>query len=65
MVVSPALYECELTHARSAPLRHAFRYRTYLWLVDLDALPRLPWYVRPWAGLHARDHVGEPSGSSC
>jgi DUF1365 family protein len=56
------LYECELTHARSAPLHHAFRYRTYLWLVDLDALPRLPWYVRPWAGLHVRDHVGDASG---
>jgi len=57
-----ALYECELTHARSAPRNHAFRYRTYLWLVDLDALPRLPWYVRPWAGLHARDHAGGNSG---
>src|SRR5262245_31664813 len=62
MVGTPALYECELTHVRSAPLRHAFRYRTYLWLVDLDELPRLPWYVRPWAGLHARDRLGAPAG---
>jgi DUF1365 family protein len=60
VVAAPALYECELAHARSAPLRHAFRYRTYLWFVDLDALPRLPWYLRPWAGLHARDHLGDP-----
>ena len=63
MVETPSLYECELTHARSAPLRHAFRYRTYLWLVDLDTLPRLPWYVRPLAGLHARDHAGDPLAS--
>jgi uncharacterized protein len=63
MVDTPSLYECVLTHARSAPLRHAFRYRTYLWLVDLDAPPRLPWYVRPWAGLPARDHVGDPHTS--
>ena len=36
-----ALYDCRVTHTRLAPLRHAFTYRTYLWLVDLDHLPRL------------------------
>jgi DUF1365 family protein len=36
-----ALYECRITHTRLAPLRHAFTYRTYQWLVDLDHLPRL------------------------
>ena len=34
------LYECRITHTRLAPLRHAFSYRTYQWLVDLDELPR-------------------------
>ena len=58
-----ALYECELVHARTAPRKHAFTYRTCLWLVDLDDLPRLPWYLRPWAGFRAGDHLGDPAAS--
>jgi uncharacterized protein len=54
------IYECRITHARTVPLRHVFRYGTYLWLVDLDDLPRL----RPGLGLlaafRARDHLGDP-----
>ena len=38
-----------MRHVRAAPLRNAFTYRTYQWLVDLDALPRLPWWLRPLA----------------
>jgi Protein of unknown function (DUF1365) len=34
------LYFCRITHTRLAPLRNAFTYSTYLWLVDLDHLPR-------------------------
>ena len=30
----------------------------YQWLVDLDHLPRPPWYLRPVAGFDARDHLG-------
>jgi hypothetical protein len=36
------LYECEIRHARSAPVRNVFRYRGYLWLVDVDHLPHIP-----------------------
>jgi len=53
---TPALYECELKHVRTTPLRHAFTYGTYLWLVDLDEMPRLPWYLRALAGFRAADH---------
>jgi len=53
---TPALYECELRHVRTTPLRHAFTYGTYLWLVDLDEMPRLPWYLRALAGFRAADH---------
>ena len=31
-----------ISHARTAPLRNVFRYRSYLWLVDVDHLPRRP-----------------------
>ena len=57
---SAALYECRISHVRTAPLRNAFRYRSYQWLVDLDYLPRLaPWLV-PLASFRARDHLGDP-----
>ncbi|MEU8518736.1 DUF1365 domain-containing protein [Streptomyces sp. NBC_01216] len=54
----PALYECTVAHARVSPVRHAFRRRTYLWLVDIDDLPRLPRVLRPLARFDARDHFG-------
>ncbi|MEV6247479.1 DUF1365 domain-containing protein [Streptomyces sp. NPDC051742] len=51
-----ALYECVVAHARTAPLRHTFRHRTYLWCVDLDRLPVLPFLLRPLARFDPRDH---------
>ena len=51
-----SIYEVTISHARSAPLRNVFRYRSYLWLVDLDHLPRVPWLAR----FRARDHLGDP-----
>ncbi|MCZ4099204.1 DUF1365 domain-containing protein [Streptomyces sp. SID13666] len=56
--MTAALYECVVSHVRTAPLRYSFRHRTYLWLVDLDALPRLPRPLRPLARFEARDHFG-------
>jgi len=55
-----ALYDCRITHTRLAPLQNAFTYRTYLWLVDLDHLPRPGPGLRLLAGFHARDHLGDP-----
>lgn len=55
---APALYLCDIAHARARPLRHSFRHRTYLWLTDLDRPPRLPWPLRPLARFEARDHFG-------
>ncbi|MEU8256997.1 DUF1365 domain-containing protein [Micromonospora inaquosa] len=57
------LYQCELRHLRLTPVRYGFRQRTYLWLVDLDALPALPWWLRGLAGFHAEDHLG-PTGTT-
>jgi hypothetical protein len=54
--VKASIYEVTISHARSAPLRNVFRYRSYLWLVDLDHLPR----GRLLAGFRARDHLGDP-----
>jgi uncharacterized protein len=54
--VTARIYECRITHARVAPLRNVFRYGTYLWLVDLDHLPR----PGPLASFRSRDHLGDP-----
>jgi DUF1365 family protein len=53
---SARLYECRINHARTVPLRNVFSYRTYMWLVDLDQLPR----PSPLARFSARDHLGDP-----
>ena len=57
--MTAALYECAIRHVRAAPLRNAFAYRTFQWLVDLDALPDLPGWLRPLASFRAADHLGE------
>ena len=59
--MTAALYPCEITHVRARPIRRAFRYRSYLWLVDLDDLPRVPLALRPLAWFRARDHLGDPA----
>jgi uncharacterized protein len=61
--VTAALYPCEIVHVRARPVRRAFRYRSYLWLVDLDDLPRVPLPLRPLASFQARDHLGGTDGS--
>jgi DUF1365 family protein len=57
--VTPRLYECRISHARTVPLRNVFSYRSYLWLVDLDQLPR----PGPLSSFRARDHLGDPQRS--
>ncbi|MGW6277034.1 DUF1365 domain-containing protein [Kribbella sp. NPDC055071] len=52
----PALVIGTVRHGRAGPVRHAFRHGVYQWLVDLDDLPRLPWYLRHLARFDVRDH---------
>jgi DUF1365 family protein len=66
--LTPAIYRTTITHCRRAPVHHSFEYRSYSWYVDVDDLPRLPWWLRPFARFHAADHfsdasVGSPHGS--
>ncbi|WP_371679975.1 DUF1365 domain-containing protein [Streptomyces sp. NBC_01276] len=53
-----ALYEADVRHVRTGGHRYALRHRTFLWLVDLDALPVLPPPLRALARFDARDHFG-------
>ncbi len=59
----PALVTGHVAHHRTGPVRHAFRRRVYQWLVDLDALPEQPWYLKPFASFSAADHLGNPGMS--
>jgi len=52
---TPVVYGTTIAHGRTEPLRHAFRYRSTSWLVDLDSLPH--------KGFEARDHIGDPARS--
>jgi DUF1365 family protein len=66
-LVRSALYEGQVVHDRRTGLRNLFRYRVYMWHVDLDELGELD--RRLWAFGHdrralttirARDHLGDP-----
>lgn len=37
-----ARYDCEIRHGRHTPVQHGFRYRSPLWLIDVDQVPALP-----------------------
>jgi uncharacterized protein len=56
----PALVVGHVTHRRPGPVRHAFRHRLHLWLVDLDALPRQPLHLSAFAAFRSADHLGHP-----
>ncbi|MCS7478751.1 DUF1365 domain-containing protein [Umezawaea endophytica] len=59
----PALYDGSVVHVRREHLARVFQHRLYMWLVDLDELPSLPWWVRPFSGFRASDHTGLPDRS--
>ncbi len=52
-VVTPAIYRTTITYGRQASAQQSSEYRGYSWYVDVDALPRLPWWLRPWARFDA------------
>jgi DUF1365 family protein len=62
-VVTAFLYEAEVGHRRLERLDQSFTHRLYLWLVDLDDLPRLPAPLRPLARFDPADHIGDPHRS--
>ncbi len=63
-MLTPAIYRTTVSHSRQAPVRHSFEYRSYSWYVDVDDLPRLPWWLRPFAGFSAADHFASTQHGS-
>lgn len=63
-MLTPAVYRTRITHLRRAPVHHYFEHTSYSWYVDVDELPRLPRWLRPFARFEARDHLdGGPNDS--
>jgi DUF1365 family protein len=62
-VTTAALYDARIRHVRLDPVRNAFAYRSYYWLVDLDDPPRLGRPLRLLAGFDARDHFDDPDAT--
>ncbi|HEX6917625.1 MAG TPA: DUF1365 domain-containing protein [Phycicoccus sp.] len=59
--VLPALVDGRVHHTRHRPIPHAFTHRHHQWLIDLDDVPRLPWWLRPFASFRGEDHLaGNP-----
>ena len=59
ITAAPRIYATSIRHVRTEPVRSDFEHRSYSWLVDLDALPRLG-ALRALARFEARDHLGAP-----
>ena len=63
-MLTPALYRTRITHLRRAPVHHYFEHNGYSWYVDIDHLPQLPRWLRPFARFDAGDHLdGLPNDS--
>lgn len=58
----PALVVGRVHHIRHRPVRHAFTHRHTQWLVDLDAMPRPPRWLRPVATFRGEDHLAGAPG---
>lgn len=54
-------YDCAINHARRTPLLHAFHYRSPMWRVDLDRVPKLPKGLRWIGSFGSADHWGDPT----
>ncbi len=56
----PALVEGTIGHTRRGPVKHRFDNSVYQWLVDLDDLPQMARWLRPFSTFSAADHLGDP-----
>lgn len=60
----PALYPIRVTHLHRYPVQHYAEHRSYSWYVDVDNLPELPRWARPFARFEAADHFDGATGST-
>ena len=70
IVIESAVFEGTLRHRRHSPVPHAFTYRLFMVLLDIDRIPALMRVTRlashnrfNWATFDDRDHLGDPARS--
>lgn len=63
-VLTPALYPTRVTHLHRSPVQHYAEHRSYSWYVDIEELPRLSPWVRPFARFEAADHLEGAAGDT-
>lgn len=61
---SSALYPTRVAHLHRSPIQHYAEHRSYSWYVDIDNLPRLPRWLRPFARFEGVDHLDGRPGDS-
>lgn len=64
VTVMAVLYDSTVAHVRRLDPPISFAHRIYLWFVDLDVPPKLPWWLRPFARFDSRDHFAPDDTSS-
>jgi len=62
--LTPAIYRTTISHCRQVPAQHLCQYRGYSWYVDIDQLPAVPWWLRPFARFDASDHLAGADGAT-
>lgn len=67
-MIEPGVFVGTLRHRRHAPVPHAFTYRLFMVLLDIDRIPELMRVSRVtsynrfnWATFDERDHLGDPA----
>ena len=59
-----ALYPTRVAHLHRSPIQHYAKHRSYSWYVDIDDLPQLPRWLRPFARFEGVDHLDGRPGDS-
>jgi uncharacterized protein len=65
MISGNSIYECDVTHTRISPKKHAFTYRVFMLAIDLDHFPKISFLSHNRFNLFSidnRDHINtDPS----
>jgi DUF1365 family protein len=67
MIAGNSIYECEISHTRISPKKHAFKYRVFMFAIDLDVFPKIPLLSQNRFNLFSidnRDHINTDATKS-
>jgi len=62
-----SIYECQVSHTRVSPKKHAFQYRVFMLAIDLDDFPQVPLLSKNRFNLFSidnRDHINTDESKS-